>query len=185
MRKAIALAIILVINVICAIQECHAQQESAIAGRMQRKGRYLLLDGQLQTDEQLSALLGEEGFATYEKARKRFVAGQSTLITGYAALGMVVGVAAVVNMVPYDGCVPSGMQYLGMLFAEANFIAALALIPTGATLKIVGRRRLNSLADEYNAAHNAPNLQVGPAVMSALGPDAARLVLGVNVVLSF
>ena len=175
-------------------------------GRMERSSYRLLLDGQPQTDEQLGTLLGTEGFDTYCGARKQFRSGRTMLRLGWVAAGLTA--ASIVASLAFPVEVPPGTtvevgsgifiyyttssgSYMAnpafLALGGLNLAAACALIPMGVVFKNIGRGRLNWLADEYNAAQMtpAPKLQVGPAVMSALGPDGTRPALGVGLALSF
>lgn len=176
-------------------------------GRMERSSYHLLLNGQPQSDEQLSMLLGSEGYDSYCGARRQFRSGRTMLRLGWVAAGLTA--ASVVAALAFPVEVPpgttvevgsgiyiyyttiSGSTYMAnpvlMGLGSLNLAAACALIPMGVVFKNIGKGRLNWLADEYNAAQVEPatKLQLGPAVMSALSPRGAIPALGVGVQLSF
>ena len=139
---------------------------------------------QIESSEQLEAILKPGGYLdTFVSANRQRITGNILLPVGgeFLVMGMVFGILAGVNMPTtltwthyedsagrswdtdyhLDGDYETYRE-MSILCAISTSIGATAM-GVGIVLKIIGRSRLNWIADDYNEQHGyAANLVVGP-----------------------
>ncbi len=133
-----------------------------------KKGKFYDENGRVLTDGQMRQIIGNQIFEeTYRGATKQFKAGKSLITWG--AVGLGVGAAASVACTvlyedSYDDALIAGV-YGGYALAALGAVALEAGIP----LKIIGRSRLNWIADNYNESKTISLHMTGCPVAPGLG----------------
>ena len=124
--------------------------------RMFRKGKYLTVNGQSLSNEEILSLVGEQNYVTYLSARRQSEKGAGFLLSSILSGGF--SIACIV------GGVKSGNRSAVVIGAIAG-----AYFPIGLTLgcvfKGIGNGRISRVADEYNSGSRAFSYQISPSIM--------------------
>ena len=152
----------LVAACLCLAQNANAQY----AGPIHRSGAYLAdMRGNILSDHEVLNLIGEQIYdETYVGAVKQKKAGKTMIWTGLLGTGVgLAGVVAGSMMVAENAHKDSGNNVVydnedkaktgAMLLAGGYVLSAVGgvLLDIGIPVSIIGKKRLNWVADDYNA----------------------------------
>lgn len=133
-----------------------------------KKGKFYDENGRVLTDGQMRQIIGNQIFEeTYRGATKQFKAGKSLITWGAIGLGVgavAAGACTALYQDSYDDALIAG-AYGGYALATLGAIA----LEVGIPLKIIGKSRLNWIADNYNESKTISLHVTGCPVAPGLG----------------
>ena len=138
-------------------------------------------NGQALSDQDVFQLVGEDVYnETYKGARTQYKAGNALIIVGAATAGVglvgtIGGAVAVAygiekNHIPvkpnkqidYNNCTEKGkLAILGYAGGITLLAAGATCLAVGIPLKVIGTKRLNWIAEDYNNSVVSANLSMG------------------------
>lgn len=169
MKRPIAIALLMFCAIGAFAQHpadtlCH--DDYIADGLMRRFDGELWLNGTELSADTLQLMLSPENYATYNSAVRQYYAGRVLRDIGFLGIGVAVMSVTVAQLLPPKGGtdIAPAATVLLMAFGTINLIAAVPLVSTGIPLKIIGQKRLNWLADDYNQTHSPTTWHIAPTI---------------------
>lgn len=145
-----------ILMIIVAVVLGSLAANAQISSDIYRKGKDLCISGERLSPEMVISMIGSDNYYdTYVGARKQYKSGLGLTIAGATTIGFGILVGAV-GLAGLDGDIYTcgiAMDALGAMMLDA-----------GIPLLIIGKKRLNWCADDYNRSKNgypAVTLNVG------------------------
>ena len=142
------------------------------AGRMERDGRNLELDGRELSDEEVLALVGPENYETYLGAKRQIGVGKAFTAVFWVSLGLTVATAFVAGV---------NNDYDMLLAAYAIGLVSDVSLPMMCIFKGIGKGRMNWVANEYNKGNRTVmSYSIAPSVMKVQDNTGIGLTFSLN-----
>ena len=144
--------------------------------RMVRKGKYLTVNGQSLSNEEILSLVGEQNYVTYLSARKQSERGGGFIVSSLLCGGM--SVVCLAFGVPNNN---SATLVVGAI-TGAYFPIGLTL---GCVFKGIGNGRISRVADEYNVSGRTFSYQISPSIIRYNSVEKQGNALGLTLSVKF
>lgn len=153
-------------------------ESTAYYGRLERKGKVLLLNGKELSKNEARSILGQERYNTFTDGLNQSSAGG-----GYLVFSVAFAIGEAAMLVNYS-TVENGAKIGWIMIGVAD-----VLLPIGIVLKSVGNGRANWAVNDYNYStrqlSQSSYLEVGPSLVCVPTATGSNYALGAGLRLNF